>query len=177
MNIVEIIRILWSIVKNKILANRLFPSLTFKVIIESEKDSHSVMSYSLRPRGLYSPWNSPGQNTGVGSPSLLHGIFPTQELNWSFTHKKTNTPPHTHTHMRTSKVVLVVNNLPANARDLRDVGLTLGSGRSPGGWHGNAFQYSCLKNPMDRGGWQATVHKVAQSDTNEATYTHERQMT
>ena len=36
------------------------------------------MSYSLRPHGLYSPWNSPGQNTGVGCLSLLQGIFPTQ---------------------------------------------------------------------------------------------------
>ena len=39
------------------------------------------MSDSLRPHGLYSPWNSPGQNTGVGSLSLLQGIFPTQGLN------------------------------------------------------------------------------------------------
>ena len=36
------------------------------------------MSDSLQPHGLYSPWNSPGQNTGVGSYSLLQGIFPTQ---------------------------------------------------------------------------------------------------
>ena len=36
------------------------------------------MSESLRPHGLYSPWNSPGQNTGVGSLSLLQGILPTQ---------------------------------------------------------------------------------------------------
>ena len=41
----------------------------------------SVMSNSLRPHGLYSPWNSPGQNTGVGSLSLLQGIFPTQGSN------------------------------------------------------------------------------------------------
>ena len=47
----------------------------------SESESHSVMSDSLRPRGLYSPWNSPGQNTGVGSLSLLQGIFPTQGWN------------------------------------------------------------------------------------------------
>ena len=40
--------------------------------------SHSVVSNSLQPHGLYSPWNSPGQNTGVGSLSLLQGIFPTQ---------------------------------------------------------------------------------------------------
>ena len=41
-------------------------------------ESHSVMSVSLRPHGLYSLWNSLGQNTGVGSFSLLEGIFPTQ---------------------------------------------------------------------------------------------------
>ena len=41
----------------------------------------SVQSDSLRPHGLYSPWNSPGQNTGVGSCSLLQGIFPTAGIN------------------------------------------------------------------------------------------------
>ena len=49
------------------------------IIYESE--SHSVVSDSLRPHGLYSPWNSPGQNIGVGSLALLQGIFPTQGLN------------------------------------------------------------------------------------------------
>ena len=44
-------------------------------------ESCSVMSDSLRPHGLYSPWNSPGQNSGVGSLSLLQGISPTQGLN------------------------------------------------------------------------------------------------
>ena len=44
------------------------------------------MSSSLRPHGLYSPWNSPGQNTGVGSLSLLWGIFPKQELNLGIPH-------------------------------------------------------------------------------------------
>ena len=48
---------------------------------ESESESHSVVSDSLRPHGLYSPWNSSGQNTGVGSLSLLQGIFPNQGLN------------------------------------------------------------------------------------------------
>ena len=46
-----------------------------------ESESHSVLSYCLQPHGLYSPWNSPGQNTGVGSLSLLQGISPTQESN------------------------------------------------------------------------------------------------
>ena len=43
--------------------------------------THSVMSDSLQPLGLYSPWNSPSLNTGEGSRSLLQGIFPTQGLN------------------------------------------------------------------------------------------------
>ena len=49
-------------------------------------------------------------------------------------------------------------NLPANAGD---AGLIPGSGRSPGEGNGNIFQYSCLGNPMDRGAWWATVHRVA----------------
>ena len=64
-----------------------------------------------------------------------------------------------------SKVALVVKNLPANSRDIRDVGSIPGSGRSPGGGHGNSLQYSCLQNVMDRGAWRATVHKVAKSWT------------
>ena len=49
--------------------------------------------------------------------------------------------------------------------DVRDVGLIPGSGRAPGEGRGNLLQYSCLGNPMDRGAWQATVHKVAQTRT------------
>ena len=48
--------------------------------------SHSVMSNSCNPVDLYSPWNSPGQNTGVGSLSLLQGIFPTQGSNPGILH-------------------------------------------------------------------------------------------
>ena len=49
-------------------------------------ESHSVVSNSSQPHGLYSPWNCPGQNTGVGSLSLLHGIFPTQGSNLGLPH-------------------------------------------------------------------------------------------
>ena len=52
---------------------------------ESESKSHSVMSDFLWPHRLY-PWNSPGQNTGVGSLSLLQGIFPTQGSNPGLPH-------------------------------------------------------------------------------------------
>ena len=58
----------------------------------------------------------------------------------------------------------VVKNPPANAGDIRDLGLILGSGRSPGGGHGNPLQYSCLESRMDGGVWRATVHRVAELD-------------
>ena len=51
-----------------------------------ESEICSFVSNSLWPRGLYSPWNSPGQNTGVGSLSLLQGIFPTQGQNPGLPH-------------------------------------------------------------------------------------------
>ena len=54
---------------------------------------------------------------------------------------------------------------PANPEDLRDTGQIPGSGRSPGGRHGNPLQYSCLENSMDRGAWGATVHGVTKSRT------------
>ena len=55
-------------------------------IFKNESESHSVVSYSLQPYGLYSPWNSPDQNTGVGSFSLLQGIFQTQGSNTGLPH-------------------------------------------------------------------------------------------
>ena len=63
----------------------------------------------------------------------------------------------------------MVKNLPAKAGDIREPGSIPGSGRSPGGGHGNPLQYSYMKNPMDRGAWRAMVHRVAKSDTTEAT--------
>ena len=57
-------------------------------------------------------------------------------------------------------MALVVKNPPANAGDIRDADLILRLGRSPGGEHGNPVQYSCLENLMDRGAWQAAVHRV-----------------
>ena len=63
-------------------------------------------------------------------------------------------------------VVLVVKNPPANEGDIKDVGLTPGSGRLPGGGHGNTLQYSCLENPWtEEPEGQRTFHSVAQSWT------------
>ena len=66
---------------------------------------------------------------------------------------------------RASQVALVVKNSPANAEDVRDMGLIPGSGRSPGGGRGNPLQSSCLENPMDKGAWWAAVHSAAKSQT------------
>ena len=68
-------------------------------------------------------------------------------------------------HYMTSQVALVIKNLLANAGDIRDVGSKPGTGKSLGGGHGNPLQYSCLENPVDRGAWQATVHRVTKSWT------------
>ena len=70
------------------------------------------------------------------------------------------------TKRQASQVVLVVKNPPANAEDIRDLGgFDPWVGKIPGGGHGNPLQYSCLENPMDRGAWQATVHRVTNSRT------------
>ena len=59
----------------------------------------------------------------------------------------------------------MVKSLPANTGDVRDAGSIPGSGRSPGRGHSNPLRYSCLENPIDRGAWQVTVHRIAESDT------------
>ena len=59
----------------------------------------------------------------------------------------------------------MVENLSANAGDVRKTGSIPGSGRSLGGEHVNPLHYSCLENPMDRGAWRATVHRVTGNQT------------
>ena len=67
--------------------------------------------------------------------------------------------------MRASWVVLMVQSVPADAGDARDTSLIPGWGRSLGRGHVNLLQYSCLENPMGRGGiWWATVHGVTKSN-------------
>ena len=57
----------------------------------------------------------------------------------------------------------MVKNLPANARELTDVGSIPGLGRTPGGGHGNPLQYSYVENPMNRGFWWAAAHRVSKN--------------
>ena len=99
-------------------------SLTLSIWSESS----SVVSGSLWPQGLYSPWNSPGQNTGVGSLSLLQGMVSTQGSNpglplcrqilYQLSHEgspytHTHTHTHTHTIIYSSLTAQMVNNLTA----------------------------------------------------------------
>ena len=62
-------------------------------------------------------------------------------------------------------MALVVKNLPANAEDARDDHSVPELERSTGGGHVNPLQYSCLKNPVDRGAWQGVIHSIAKSQT------------
>ena len=62
-----------------------------------------------------------------------------------------------------SQMPLVVKNPLGQCKRLKDTGSIPGSGRSPGGGHGNPLQYSCLENSMDRGAWRAMVHIVVKS--------------
>ena len=64
-----------------------------------------------------------------------------------------------------SLVALAIKNLPASVEDLTDVGSVPGLGRSPGERNGNPVQYDFLEDPMDRGAWWATVHRVPKSQT------------
>ena len=73
-------------------------------------------------------------------------------------------PLHLH-YSPATQVALEVKNLPANAGGVRDTSSIPGLGRSLGGGHSNPLQCSCLENPMDRGAWWATVHRVSQSRT------------
>ena len=75
---------------------------------------------------------------------------------------------------RPSQVPPVVKNLPANIKGPRHIWSLSGSGRSPGEGNGNPLQYSCLENSMDTGAWWATVHGVAESQTQLSNWAHLR---
>ena len=67
---------------------RTAPKFYFGILDSIRSRSHSVVSYSLQPQGLYSPWNSPGKNTGVDSHSLLQGTFLTHRSNPDLSHRR-----------------------------------------------------------------------------------------
>ena len=140
--------------------------------ITEKNESCSVISDSRWPHGLYSSWNSPGQNTGVGSCSLLQRIFPTQGSNPGLLHCRRLL--YQLSHQGNPRILQPIHKTGSSLSQLRhkgsacnagDLGLIPGSERSPGEGNGNPLQYSCLENPMDRGVWWATVHGVAETRT------------
>ena len=72
---------------------------------------------------------------------------------------------YTQIHSQASQVALEDKNPPANAGDTGDLGSIPGLGRSPGEGNGNPLYIPCLENPMNRGAWRTTVHRVTKSQT------------
>ena len=148
-----------------------------------ESESHSVMSDSLWPHELYSPSNSPGQNTGVGSLSLLQGIFPTKGLKPSLLHCRWTLYwlSHREVHIVLFKWHPTPVLLPGKSHGWRSLVGCSPWGREEsdrterlhfhfslsciGEGNGDPVQCSCLENPRDRGAWWAAVYGVAQSWT------------
>ena len=114
-----------------------------------ESENHSVMSDSSRPHGVHSPWNSPGQNTGAGSLSLLQRSFLTQELNRGLLHCFPGG-----------------SDGKTSSCNAGDPGSIPGLERSPGERNGNPLQYSCLENPWMEGlvGYSPCGHKESDID-------------
>ena len=122
----------------------------------------------------YRIFSSPLQilQTLSSQPVLLHSGLATTDLfcSYKLAFSKMSFIWNNHTVYRAYQVVLVVKNLPANAGDVRDVGLIFGFGRSAGEGHGIIPIAVFLPGePMDRGLWRATVHRVTELHTTEVT--------
>ena len=138
------------------------------------------MSDYLRPHGLYSPWDSPDQNTGVGSLSLLQGIFPTQgpglphcrEMLYHLSHQGSRGRPGFNPRVgkipwrRERLPTRVFSGFPCSSAgkesscNVGDLSSIPGLGRSPGEGQSYLLQYSGLENSMD-----CIVHGIAKSRT------------
>ena len=142
---------------------------------QQDQTSQSLRKSILNIHWRYLCW-SWSSNTLAGPNSRLIGQDPDAGKDWGQNKKGVAEDEmvryhywlveHESKQTLASQIVLVVNNLLANARDVRDVNSMPGLGRSPGGGRGSPLQYSCLENPMDRGAWRASVHRViAQNQT------------
>ena len=115
------------------------------------------------------PFLSPGESSGPRNRTqvscIAGGFLHGRRILYPLNYRKPHTYIHTYIHIFMYVGFSggsVAKNPPANARDTGEAGLILGLGRSPGGGN-NSLQYSCLGNPMDREGWQATVHGLTKS--------------
>ena len=101
-------------------------------------------------------WVNSGRWWWTGRPGVLR-FMGSQRVPWATELTELNQ------RARTSQVVLVVKNPPANAGDTGDMSSVPGLGRSPGGGHGSPLQYSCLENLTNREAWRATIHRAVKS--------------
>ena len=124
------------------------------------KNLPAIQETCVQSLGWKIPWRREWQPTPVLLPGESHGQRSLSGYSQQG-HKESDTTERLT--FWASQVALVVKNPPASAGDTGDQGLIPGSGRSPGGGHGNPLQYCCLENPMARGAWWATVHGVAKS--------------
>ena len=109
-------------------------------------------------------WEEPLQKGKALHSSILAWRIPWTVQQSPWTGHKVSDTTHFHCHcIWASQVALVGKNPPNNAGEVRQEALIPGSGRSPAGTHRNSLQCSCLENPLDRGAWRATVHRVAKS--------------
>ena len=161
-------------------------ALAQSVAHNRESESCSVVSNSLQPHGLYNPWNSPGQNTGVGSLSLLQRIFPTQGSNPGLLHCRQIL--YQMSHKGSQRILEWVGRwhptpvlLPGKSHGWRSLVGCSPWGRKEsdtterlpfhfslsciGEGNGNPLQCSCLENPRDGGAWWAAVYAVTKSRT------------
>ena len=138
----------------------------FTIWATAREDQVKVIQSSqlFATHGLYSPWSSPGQNTGVASHSLLQGIFPTQGSNPGLLHCR-QVPYQLREALGAScsenMIITQCVGFPRNsvsndtACNAGDLGSISGWEKSPGGGNSNPLQYSHLENPMDREAWRA----------------------
>ena len=155
------------------------------IAIPLSNESRLVVSNSLQPHGLYGPWNSPGQNTGVGSLSLLQEIFPTQGSNPGLLHCKQilyqlshqGSPVwHIASTMKILAMTIIISPFPIYFNEPSQFGLPQwlsgkesacnvgntdsipGLGRYPGEGNGYPLQYSGLENSTDCMGSKKVRH-------------------
>ena len=133
-----------------------------KLKLNKAQESVSIRNTAQIETGTCYPYNTrpllqhPNQHLN-GSLTILNSFLILNSSMYTFDYSKVNN--------RFPRWWQVVKNPPTIAGGIREAGQMPGSGRSPGGGKGSLLRYSCLENCTDRGAWQATVHRVAKSQT------------
>ena len=133
-------------------------SAGYPILFLQQNRAQPLILSDRLPKAILNPWTP--QNTPVDM------VQPSRKTRPSSIHQNTGTSSPSHENFTRVRVrVTRGKETPVIAGDVRDAGSIPRSGRFPGGGHLNSWQYSCLENPMDRGTWGITVHRVAKSWT------------